>query len=230
VEAGPRENHPIHWRGSALPFFFVEGFFFLLTIVDIVIVGQLMPPDQVAVYFAAARTMALVHFIYFAVKAGGAQRFSKYYASGDHARLAAFVRDTLVWTFWPSLAMAMVLVVFGQPLLSLFGENFVSGYPLLLILSVGLLVRASIGPAETLLAMAGQQRICAVVYTGAFALNVVLNFKLIPIFGLVGAASATATALVVETVALYFITSRRLGIRCSILHATRRPRATPQTA
>ena len=59
------------------------------------IVGQLMQPDKVAVYFAAAKTMALVHFVYFAVKAGGAQRFSKYYASGDHARLAAFVHDTL---------------------------------------------------------------------------------------------------------------------------------------
>ena len=91
-------------------------------------------------------------------------------------------------------------------------------------------MRASIGPAETLLAMAGQQRICAVVYTGAFALNVVLNFQLIPIFGLTGAATATTIALIVETVALYFITTRRLGIRCSILAAPKRPQAAGQAA
>jgi O-antigen/teichoic acid export membrane protein len=230
VPPGPRRYEPVQWITIALPIFVVEGFFFLLTNVDVLIVGQLMQPDKVAVYFAAVRTMSLVHFVYFAVKAGGAQRFSKYYTSGDHARLAAFVRDTLHWTFWPSLAMVILLAIVGMPLLLLFGENFASGYPLLLILSIGLLVRASIGPAETLLAMAGQQRICAIVYTGAFTLNVVLNFQLIPIFGLVGAASATATALVVETVSLYFITSRRLGIPCSILTAYRRPQPAARAA
>jgi O-antigen/teichoic acid export membrane protein len=222
VPHGPRRYEPAHWIGIALPIFVVEGFFFLLTNVDILIVAQLMPPDRVAVYFAAVKTMALVHFIYFAVKAGGAQRFSKYYASGDRTRLALFVHDTLHWTFWPSLAMTLLIVVAGQPLLLLFGESFVSGYPLLLILSVGLLVRASIGPAETLLAMAGQQRICAVVYTGTFALNVVLVFQLVPLFGLAGAAAATSTSLVAETVCLYIITARRLGIRCSILTAWKR--------
>src|SRR6202012_1903664 len=99
------------------------------------------------------------------------------------------------------------------PLLYAFGPSFVSGYPLLLILGFGLLARASIGPIETLLAMAGQQWICAWVYTGAFVLNAVLNFQLVPIFGLTGAASATMIALTVETIFLYFITLRRLGIR-----------------
>jgi O-antigen/teichoic acid export membrane protein len=221
VPRGPRRYEPVQWIGIALPIFVVDGFFYLLTNVDVLIVGQLMQPDDVAVYFAAAKTMALVHFIYFAVRVGGAQRFAKYYAAGDRARLAAFVRDTLHWTFWPSLAMVAMLAVIGEPLLLLFGENFASGYPLLLVLSVGLLVRASIGPAETLLAMAGQQRMCALVYTGAFALNVALNFQLIPIFGLIGAASATTISLIVETVCLYFIASRRLGIGCSILTAWR---------
>ncbi len=222
VPSGPRRYEPITWISIALPIFVVEGFFFLLTNVDVLIVAQLMQPDKVAIYFAAVKTMALVHFIYFAVKAGGAQRFAKYYASGDHARLAAFVRDTLHWTFWPSLGMVLLLIVTGEPLLLLFGENFASGYPLLLILSVGLLVRASIGPAETLLAMAGQQRICALVYTAAFTLNVVLNFQLIPIMGLTGAATATMIALIFETICLYFITSRRLGIRCSIFNTWKR--------
>ncbi|MCR4282998.1 MAG: polysaccharide biosynthesis C-terminal domain-containing protein, partial [Bauldia sp.] len=111
----------------------------------------------------------------------------------------------------------------GKQLLLLFGPSFAEGYPLLSILSIGLLFRASIGPAETLLIMAGQQRITAWVYTAAFAVNVALNFTLIPRFGLAGAASATTMALVAETVMLYFIASTRLGISCSILTAFRRP-------
>ena len=220
---GPRHYAPATWISIALPIFIVEGFFNLLTNIDIIMVGHLMNPDKVAVYFAAAKTMALVHFVYFAVRAGSAQRFSKYYTSGDRAKLALFVRDTLHWTFWPSLAMVLFLFAVGKPLLMLFGPGFEEGYPLLYVLSAGLIVRASIGPAESLLTMAGQQGICAVVYTVTFVLNVVLNLTLIPRMGLAGAATATALALVAETLALYLITAMRLGIRCSIFEAFRSP-------
>ena len=219
VPAGPRAYQPMVWVGIALPIFIVEGFFNLLTNVDILIVGYFESPDQVAIYFAAVKTLALVHFIYFAVRAGGAQRFSKYYTNGDKARLQAFVRDALHWTFWPSLAMVVFLLIAGKPLLLLFGENFGSGYPLLYIMSVGLLFRASIGPAESLLTMAGQQGICAGIYTAAFFINVALNIALIPFLGLPGAAIATSISLVFETIALYLVTASRLGMRCSILTA-----------
>jgi O-antigen/teichoic acid export membrane protein len=221
VPRGRREYAPAKWIAIALPIFIVEGFYNLLTNVDIVIVGHFMEPDKVAVYFAATKTLALVQFVYFSVKAGGAQRFSQYHASGDRLRLVAFVRDTLHWTFWPSLALVAMLLIVGRPLLLLFGPSFAEGYPLLAILSVGLLVRSSIGPAETLLMMAGQQRICALVYCGAFAVNVALNFSLIPPFGLVGAATATAAALIVEAAMLYVVVRRQLGIACSILTSFR---------
>lgn len=219
IPAGPKSYQPMLWIGIALPIFILEGFFNLLTNVDILIVGHFMEPDQVAIYFAAVRTLSLVHFIYFAVRVATAQRFSKYYALGDRVRLEGFIRDTVHWTFWPSLAMVILLLVLGAPLLLLFGENFGAGYPLLFILSIGLLVRASIGPAESLLPMAGQQGATALVYGGAFLLNVVLNFALVPVFGLKGAASATSISLVVETVALYWVTLSRLGIRSSIIAA-----------
>ena len=230
VPDGPRDYAPAKWILLALPIFVVEGFFNLLTNVDILIVGHFMAPDQVAVYFAAAKTLALVHFIYFAVRVGGAQRFSQYHATGDTVRLAAFVRDTLHWTFWPSLAMVGLLLVFGKYLLLLFGPSFAAGYPLLWVLSIGLLLRASIGPAETLLIMAGQQRQCAAIYTGAFILNVILNFALIPRFGLMGAAAATSITLAAETLLLYVVAWYRLGISCSILTAFRQPRAVAEAS
>lgn len=228
VPAGPRLFQPMLWVGIALPIFIVEGFFNLLTNVDILIVGYFMEPDRVAIYFAAAKTMALVHFVYFAVRAGGAQRFSKYYTNGDHQRLGAFVRDTLHWTFWPSLALVLLIFLVGRELLLLFGPAFGSGYPLLFILSAGILVRASIGPAESLLTMAGQQGICAAIYTGAFILNVVLNIVLVPRLGLFGAATATSVALILETIALYAATRIRLDMRCFILFAFRPIRIAPE--
>ncbi|MCW5713382.1 MAG: lipopolysaccharide biosynthesis protein [Bauldia sp.] len=216
VPAAPRSYKPVHWIAISLPIFIVEGFFNLLTNVDILIVGALLEPQQAGVYFAAVKALALIHFVYFAVRAGAAQRISAYYASGDQTKLQAFIRDTLHWTFWPSLLVSIILLILGKPILSLFGEGFVEGYPLFFAFIAGLLVRASVGPAESILTMAGEQRICAVVYAVVFALNVALNFILVPIMGLQGAAIATATAISIEAIALAIVIYRRLGILCWI--------------
>ena len=97
-------------------------------------------------------------------------------------------------------------------MLMLFGEAFVAGYPIMAILAIGQLARASIGPAERLLNMLGQQRICALAYAAAFAVNIIGCVLLAPTYGGVGAASATAGAFVVESALLYLIARRRLGL------------------
>lgn len=219
VPHGPRDYAPAEWVAISLPIFVVEGLFNLLTNVDIMLVGHFAEPAQVAIYYAAAKTMVLLHFVYYAVKAGSAQRFSQYYASGDRTQLAAFLRDTIHWTFWPTLGLAAFLLICGKPLLLFFGPSFGSGYPLLYILAAGIIVRASIGPAEILLAMAGQQGIAAVVYVATFVVNVALNVVLIPRYGLSGAAFAVSISLVVETAALYTLIATRLGLHCSIFTA-----------
>jgi O-antigen/teichoic acid export membrane protein len=224
VPAGPREFHPIHWIAISLPIFLVEGLFNLMTNVDILIVGALVDPASAGIYFAAVKALAIVHFVYFAVRAGAAQRFSAYYAAGDRSQLQSFLRDTLHWTFWPSLLISAVLLLLGKPILALFGPSFVEGYPLFFIFIAGLLVRASVGPAESILTMAGEQRICATVYAAVFALNVVLNFLLIPPLGLAGAAIATASAIAIEALALAIVIHQRLGFRSWIGFAIAPPR------
>ena len=175
-------------------------------------VGWFMDPEDVAVYFATLKLLALVHFVYFAVKAGVSQRYAHYAHSGDRQRLADFARETVAWTFWPSLLMAALMLLAGKPLLGLFGEEFIAGYPLLLPLLAGVVARSFVGPAESLLTMSGHQKICAAAFAATFAVNLALNLLLIPSFGLWGAAFATAIALVVETVLLAAAVYRCLGI------------------
>jgi O-antigen/teichoic acid export membrane protein len=102
----PAKRIEIHfrtWLMVAFPIFLIEGFYFMLTNADVIIVGLYLPPEKVAVYFAAAKTMALVHFVYFAVKAAAAQRFSALVSDADRSALASFAQQTVRWTFWPSL-------------------------------------------------------------------------------------------------------------------------------
>ncbi len=215
VPAGPRKVHFRTWFLVSLPIFLVESFFFILTNADVLMVGAYMNPDDVAVYFATVKTLALVHFVYFAVKAGVAQRYAQF-THGHPDRLAAFARETVSWTFWPSVAMALAVLGLGEPMLKLFGPGFEAGYPLLFVLVFGVVARAAVGPCESLLTMSGNQNICALVYAMTLAINIGLNVVFIPQFGLWGAAISTAVAMIFEASALSFTVWRKLGIVMAI--------------
>ncbi|MBN9053233.1 MAG: oligosaccharide flippase family protein [Rhizobiales bacterium] len=210
--AGPRKVETSLWIRAALPIFVIEGFGFLLTNSDVIVVGLFLDPESVAIYFAAAKTMALVHFVFFSVKAAAAPRFSALFSSGDRLALARFAGETVRWSFWPSLAVGLGVVAAGHFLLSLFGPAFTAGHGLMAILLAGILAKALVGPGEVLLTMSGEQRLCAIVYAVAFAANIAFNVTLIPLFGVTGAAVATASAMVVEALLLHLAVRGKLSI------------------
>jgi O-antigen/teichoic acid export membrane protein len=216
VPAGPRTYEVRQWLATSLPIILVWGFYTMLTYTDVLVLKQFRPADEVAHYYAASKTLALISIIYFAVAATAAHRFTEYHVAGDRDGLATFAAGTIRWMFWPSLAAALLMLALGRPVLMLFGADFVSGYPFMAILAIGQLARASVGPAERLLNMLDQQRICALAYAVALAVNVTGCLMLAPRFGGIGVASATAGAFVVESALLFLIARRRLGLHMFI--------------
>ena len=213
VERGPKDYDIRGWLGVSLPILLVEGFYLLLSYTDVLVLQQFRPSDEVGIYFAVVKTLALVSFIHYAMSATTAHRFAEYHALGDKDRLSAYVAHAIRWTFWPSLGATLLLLALGKPLLWLFGPQFVAGYEIMFVAAIGLVVRAAIGPVERLLNMLGHQHICAVAYAAAFVMNVVLCLALVPRFGGHGAAAATSLSLVAETALLFWIVKRRLGLR-----------------
>jgi O-antigen/teichoic acid export membrane protein len=225
IESGPRRMIPLTWLRLSLPQFMVDGFYQLLLYCDVIVLERFVAPDEIAVYYAAVKLVSIVTFVYFSVAAASAHKFSEYHVGERKDELDAFMAASIRWTFVPSLALSIVVLAAGQDLLACFGTGFEKGYALLPILLGGLLARASIGPVERLLAMVGQQRICALVYALAFAANIGLNLFLVPRLGLAGAATATTAAMVLETVLLYLVTKRRLSLHAFVLggRASRMP-------
>lgn len=212
VPAGPRRYDLRLWLHTSVPILLVWGMYTLLTSTDILVLKQFRPAQEVAHYYAAAKTLALLSIIQFAVAAAAAHRFTAHHVAGDREGLAAFAADTVRWVFWPSLAATLLMLALGKFVLMLFGESFVAGYPVMAILAVGLMARASVGPAERLLNMLGQQRICAIAYATAFTVNLIGCVVLAPAYGGMGVACATATAFIVESALLLLIAKRRVGL------------------
>ena len=59
----------------------VEGFYLMLTNTDILLLQHFRTPEDVAVYYAAAKTLTLIAFVHFAVSAAVAHRFSEYHVA-----------------------------------------------------------------------------------------------------------------------------------------------------
>lgn len=211
-EKGPAKVEFAPWFKVAVPIFFIEGFIFLLTNSDTVVTGLFLAPTEVAIYFAASKTMALVQFVYFSVKAATAPHFSALFAGDDRGALARFAGQSVRWVFWPSLLVGLTALLLGDFLLGMFGEGFTAGYSIMVILFFGIMCKASIGPGEVLLTMAGEQALCVKLYVVALAANIGLNVLLIPLYGIQGAAYAAALAMLVEAILLHVAVRRRLGI------------------
>lgn len=217
VSRGPRAYVIPVWLRVSMPLLLVDGFYLLMVNTDVLALSLFVPPDQVGVYFAAAKLLALVSMVQFAVSVASGHRFATFHSAGDQHGLVAFIRSMSRWTFWPSLAAATTVVVLGLPLLWLFGESFTAAYPILFVLAVGIVARASIGPADRLLSVIGDQDSVARIYFSLFAINVCLNLLLIPIFGIFGAATATALTLICESVLLNRQVRKRVGIDAFVL-------------
>ena len=80
-----------------------------------------------------------------------------------------------------------------------------------MIVAAAQLFNSSVGPTVRVLAMTGRQRMVMAATLSSAATAVVMNLLLVPSFGIIGAAFATASALVVANSATLFFVRRTLG-------------------
>lgn len=221
VERGRKVYDVKAWLKTSLPIFAGRGFYTILISADVLVLQLFRPPEDVALYYAAAKILGLVALVYFSVAAASGNKFAEYRVAGDPAALSAFVAASVRMTFWPSLVVTAVILALGRPFLWLFGPDFVAAYPLMFVLAIGVLARASVGPAERLLNMLGEQRACALVYAATLGVCLAISVFLIPRYGAYGAAIAMSAAIVVESCLLFVIARRRLALHIFVW----RPRA-----
>lgn len=213
--SGPREYNLRPWIIAALPMMMISSLELLLFNVDVLMISYYLPPDQTGIYFAATKIMALVAFLNFAVGSAYTNSYAKLHAEGTKDNLAAIIRRSASLTFYPSALMILVILFFRNEILSLFGAGFESAEMVIFPLALGLLCRAFVGPGERVLMMTGHQHICAKIYLSTVIIDIILNLILIPPFGIIGAAIATATAFAVMAVLLHFAVRKHLSINAS---------------
>jgi len=212
------------WFAVSLPIWFIAACELAMQNLDVLVVTRYADPANVGIYFAALKSIGLIAFVNYAVGSAIAGQLSELKARGDSAGIERAVAAGARWTFWPSLVGALALLAVGRPLLAMFGPDFTAGYSLMFVLAAGLVARSAVGPAEFVLRMLGEQRMCAVV-SGVTALaDLALSLSLVPAYGTLGAAIANAVSLTLMAVLFHTLARRRLGFGISVFSAKKKAR------
>ncbi len=115
VTPGPKAYDFHGWLKVSLPIMMVEGFYLLLSYTDVLVLQQFRSSEEVGVYFAVVKTLALVSFIHYAMSATARtplQRISR--DRRQEERLSEYIAHAIKWTFWPSVAATAALLARGQ--------------------------------------------------------------------------------------------------------------------
>jgi O-antigen/teichoic acid export membrane protein len=161
-------------------------------------------------YYAAVRLAAIAAYGLTAVNTILAPMIAESYAAEDHATMAKLVHHAARLTFVVTAAVGIGIAVAGYWVLGLFGKGFAEAafVPLLIILG-GQCISAAAGPVGFLMTMTRYERQASWFMALAATLNIVLSVSLIPLFGLIGAAIASAAGIVAWNLSgLLFVRSR----------------------
>lgn len=206
------------WLASTIPLALVAGTYLMHQQTDIVILGLFVEDAEVGVYRVAVQASGFVAFGLHAVNMVAAPQFARLHALGDRERLQAVVTTTARIILVLTALVAICLVLFGRPVIGFaFGSEYTAGYLAIVILAVGQIFNAAFGSVVFLLNMTGCERITVGVLACAVGINIGLNFLLVPLFGLEGAAAATAFTLALWNFLLWRAVRRHIGIDSTAL-------------
>lgn len=119
------------------------------------------------------------------------------------------VLTAMSWPFYLSLAF------FGPVLLHFFGKGFESGAGILWVICPAAMLSMSAGGVQSVLLMSGKSRWQLLNKLSSLVVAVVLNFTLVPVWGLYGAVTAWSSALLIDTFLASYQVFRLVGIRAS---------------
>jgi O-antigen/teichoic acid export membrane protein len=206
------------WTRTALPLMLMAGISVLLNRTDILMLGAITGTPAAGIYHVVVRLAGLTSFCILAVNAIAAPLISQLYAQDKLAELQRVVRLAAWGIFSFSVPVCIVLIVAGRPLLGLFGERFREGYPALVALALAQVVSSLCGSVGYLLTMTGHQGAAAKALAAAAILNIALNSIMIPPWGLLGAACATAISLAFWKISMLVLVRNYIGIDPTVMY------------
>ena len=214
------ETGPDAWQVASWALLSVAGLQLLNSSIDVLTLGWLRGDTEVGLYRVLVQLSTLVAFGLMAINPVLHGRIARLYASKEMAAMQRMVTRGVLLCLVVAAVPMLALFAYGTPILTwLFGPEYAAQGLALKIILCGQLANVAFGAVAALLNMTGHQSDTLRGMLIAVAFNLVLNLTLVPSYGIMGAAIATALSTALWKALLWHMVWKRLKIDSSILGA-----------
>jgi O-antigen/teichoic acid export membrane protein len=197
----------------SFPIFLSTTMMITLLWVDKLLLGAYVEESLVGIYEIALKLAFLIGFNLEAINSILSPKVSQAFANGNMKRMQQDIQFSVRLSVMISLATLAGLLLFSDYILLFFGEDFLKGKPVLLVVCIGQLINVLCGPVANIMQMTGHQAALSRIFFIALIGNVLLNIWLIPTQGILGAAIATTITYAWWNLAGAVYIYRKLGVR-----------------
>lgn len=168
----------------------------LMQSVDIILLSKFTDFKMVAFYSVALKLTAMISLVLASVNTVQAPKIAELFSLENYEKLDLLIRQSTRLILVITLPGIILLLFLSNFILSFFGQDYVIAQTALLILLVGQCVNALCGSVGVYMNMTGRQNVLQKILLLAFIVNLILNWILIPLYGINGAAIATSFSMI----------------------------------
>jgi O-antigen/teichoic acid export membrane protein len=180
--------------GFSLPLVISTMMSMLLTRIDTLMLGYFQPSQEVGIYNAAyplALSLSIILRVFGYMYLPIASRLD----SEDDGSVGRIYEISTKWIYILTFPPFTVLLLYPDEIISIaFGEEYIAGGIALSILGAGFFTNAAMGRNRETLSALGATKFVLFSNVIAFVMNIIMNLALIPRYGFIGAAVASASS------------------------------------
>ena len=196
---------------SSYPMLITGSFAVMMGWIDIIMLGIFQTEVDVGIYTVAHKIAGLVGLSLVVVNSISLPKFAECYAKKDLSRLRDVARQSTALIFITSAPLFLLSVFAADFIMSIFGKEFIAGSLALILMATAQLFNAFCGPVGSLLQMTDHQKIVQKIVALVAIVNLVLNYFLIPVYGINGAALSTMLSVILWNAIMIFVVKNSLG-------------------
>ena len=165
------------------------------------ILGFFLKSAEVGIYNIVVLLAMIATLFTFSFNAIFSPIIADIYHRGRIELMRSLLTTITRWIVLLTLPVYAWIILSGEVVLGIFGDEFVRGYPALVILATAQLIDSTAGSIASCLAMTKYQRYNVYNTIAMAIVSIGLNIWLIPRMGIAGAAVATACSIILVNVA-----------------------------
>lgn len=216
----PVTEHKTLWKYAST--IFANSLFFKYTFrLDLLFLGLHRTVAEVGLYATALKIQPLIFLPSYAIAEIFNPLVAELYTRNEINQIGALYKAITKWTAMLSTPIFLIVVLFHQPILSIFGKEFTKASSALIILALGNLVVDIVGTSGHVINMIGKPMLNLVNSIVTAVISVSLLALLVPAKGMIGAALACSTGIfavnIIRLIQVYYLLKIH-PFKASLLH------------